>query len=285
MNRSVPILRRRGAGLISVLALIVAWELAAWASPKMPLAQTPLVPPFELIFGQSLLGMADYWKFPFWAPITSMGGPQTYHGALLALGYHSLLTIMRLVAGLAIGASAGVGLGLALSWSPVLRRAAYLPLTLFRMVPLLAMIPLFQFWVGTNSAGVIAFVAVGTGAVFLVGTINAVANVPQRFIDYARTLGAGRGAIYLRVILPAILPELFSSVMLTLGLAWSAVIAGEYVGIDSGLGRILTFAQFMSQTGRMALVALVLIFFASLSYIVFGRLSARLLAWMPRQSR
>ena len=175
----------------------------------------------------------------------------------------------------------GIGGGLAVAWSPTLRRAAYLPLSVFRMIPLLAMIPLFQFWIGANGASVVAFVAVGTGAVFLVGTINAVANVPNRYAEYARTLGASRREIYVRVVIPAILPELFSTVMLTLGLAWSAVIAGEYVGIDSGLGRILIFAQFMSQTGRMALVALLLLFYASLSYFLCDRISRRLLAWMP----
>jgi sulfonate transport system permease protein len=226
--------------------------------------------------------MADYWKFQFWAPITSMGGAKTLRGALLALAYHSALTFFRLVVGLALGATVGIALGLATAWSPVLRRAVYLPLSVFRMVPLLAMIPLFQFWVGTNTAGVIAFVAVGIGAIYLVGTINAVANVPVRYVEYARTLGATRLHVYSRVIFPAIVPELFSSIMLTLGIAWSAVIAGEYVGIDSGLGRILTFAQFMSQTGRMALVAVLLIVYAGLTYALCNRLQKRVLAWMPR---
>jgi ABC-type nitrate/sulfonate/bicarbonate transport system permease component len=273
--------RHRGVSLATIVALILGWEIAAWFSPKTMLAQTPLVPAFEQIFGSSLLGMADYWKFQFWAPITSMGGEQTYRGAFLALAYHSFLTFVRLALGLSIGGVLGVGFGLAISWSSVLRRAAYLPLAIFRMIPLLAMIPLFQFWVGTNSAGVVAFVAVGTGAVFLVGTINAVANVPGRSIEYARTLGANRLVVYWRVVAPAILPELFSSVLLTLGLAWSAVIAGEYVGIDSGLGRILTFAQFMSQTGRMALVAILLLVYASLSYFLCNKISKRMLAWMP----
>jgi ABC-type nitrate/sulfonate/bicarbonate transport system permease component len=276
-------LRARSIRLTTIVLLVVAWEMAARLSPTTPLAQTPLVPPLSMIFGSSLLGMADYWKFPFWAPMTSLGGAQTYRGALLAVGYHSALTLMRLAAGLAIGAFCGVGLGLLISCSPILRRAAYLPLALVRMLPLLAMIPLFQFWVGANTAGVIAIVAVSTGAVFLVGAVNAVANVPGSYVDYALTLGANRAQVYAWVIWPGILPELFSSVMLTLGLAWSAVVAGEYVGIDSGLGRILTFAQFMSQTGRMALVALLLVFYASVSFFAFRRLSRRLLAWMPNK--
>ena len=281
MSRGSSLLRERGVKLATILALLAGWEIAAWISPKTLLAQTPLVPSFEEIFGPALLGMADYWKFPFWAPITSMGGAQTYRGAVLALAYHSMLTMVRLTIGLTIGGFLGIGGGLAVAWSPILRRAAYLPLSVFRMIPLLAMIPLFQFWVGANGASVVAFVAVGTGAVFLIGTINAVANVPSRYAEYARTLGASRREIYVRVVIPAILPELFSTVMLTLGLAWSAVIAGEYVGIDSGLGRMLIFAQFMSQTGRMALVALLLLFYASLSYFLCNRISRRLLAWMP----
>ena len=56
--------------------------------------------------------------------------------------------------------------------------------------------------------------------------------------------------------------------MLTLGFAWSAFIAGEYVGIEGGLDRILTFAQFMSQTGRMSLVGLLLLAYASVGYFM-----------------
>lgn len=281
MNTIATFFRKHGIRLVVIATLVAAWEIAAWTSPRTALAQTPLVPSFEQMFGPALLGMADYWKLPYWAPITSMGAEKTYRGAFLALGYHSALTLSRLAAGLVVGGTLGIGLGLALAWSPLVRRMADLPLTAFRMVPLLAMIPLFQFWVGTNAAGVIVFVAVGTGAVFLVGTINAIANVPERYVEYARTLGASRLQVYRRVVAPAIVPELFSSVLLTLGLAWSAVIAGEYVGIDSGLGRILVFAQFMSQTGRMALIALLLILYGGLSYFICGRIFRRVLAWMP----
>ena len=285
MSTIAVFLRQHVVRLTVVVLMVTGWEVAARLSPPTALARTPLVPSFGEIFGPGLLGMSDYWKLPYWAPNTAMGGPQTYLGALLALVYHSALTLSRLVAGLALGGVGGIGLGLALCWSPLVRRTAYLPLAVLRMVPLLAMIPLFQFWVGTNAAGVIVFVAVSTGTVFLVGTINAATNIPERYIEYARTLGASRLDVYRRVVAPAILPELFSSVLLTLGLAWSAVIAGEYVGIDSGLGRILIFAQFMSQTGRMALVGLLLVVYGGLSYVICGRISRRVLAWMPNDHR
>jgi sulfonate transport system permease protein len=43
--------------------------------------------------------------------------------------------------------------------------------------------------------------------------------------------------------MPAIVPELCSSVLLTLGLAWSAVIGAKYIGLESGMGRIIIYAQ------------------------------------------
>jgi sulfonate transport system permease protein len=117
--------------------------------------------------------------------------------------------------------------------------------------------------------------------VYFSATINAVANVPDRYVEYARTLGASRFRTYRSVVLPAIVPELSTTILLTLGLAWSAVIGAEYIGVDTGLGRILIYAEYFSHTGRMALVAVLLIVYAGLSFLVFRRICARILRWMP----
>ena len=52
------------------------------------------------------------------------------------------------------------------------------------------MVPLFQLWFGTYFVGKVIFVAYGVGVIFFAGTVNAVRNVPQIYIDNARTLGA-----------------------------------------------------------------------------------------------
>jgi sulfonate transport system permease protein len=274
-------LRPRWISIATVAIFLIGWEIAGHATPESALSDAPLVPPWEFVFGRSLLGMSDYWHLEEWAPVPSVGGEQTYRGAVLALAYHSGVTWLRMMAGLILGAVVGVGWGLAFSWSPLLRRLASMPLHILRMFPLLAMIPLFQFWVGANTRGVILFVAYGVGIVYFAGTINAVANVPDRYVEYARTLGASRFRTYRSVVLPAIVPELSTSILLTLGLAWSAVIGAEYIGVDTGLGRILIYAEYFSHTGRMALVAVLLVVYAGVSFFVFRRISDRLLSWMP----
>ncbi len=281
IGRVAEYLHERWISLCAIAVFLLAWEIAGHLSPTSVLRQSPIVPPWEFVFGPSLLGMSDYWTFDVLAPVPSLGGEQTYRGAVLAIGYHSALTLMRLILGLLFGTVAGILLGLAFSWSPFLRRLASTPLHILRMFPLLAMVPLFQFWVGANTVGAVVFVAYGVGVVYFATTINAVSNMPNRYFEYAQTLGASRLRIYVSVVFPAIVPELCSSVMLTLGLAWSAVIGAEYIGLDSGMGRVLIFAQFFSNTGRMTLATLVIILYAGLSYMLFRRVSARILRWMP----
>jgi sulfonate transport system permease protein len=266
----------------TVVALAIAWEIAAHSVPQSPLRQSPIVPPWEYIFGEALIGMSDYWKIERFAPVPQLGGAQTYLGAALALAYHSAITLFRVAAGLLLGAVVGVGLGLLVSMSARAKRMIATPLHVIRMLPLLAMIPLFQFWLGATTWSAICFVAYGVGVFYFVGTLNAVANLPVRYLEYARTLGASPWRVYASVVLPGIQPELFSSVFLTLGLAWSAVIGAEYIGVDSGIGRMIIWAEFFSHTGRMALVTLFIVTYACLSFWLFRRLARRWLAWMPR---
>ena len=280
-GRLSTFLRERWISLCAILVFLLIWEIAGHLSPTSILRKSPIVPPWEFVFGQSFLGMSDYWTFDYLAPVPSVGGEQTYLGAVLAIGYHSSLTLMRLFLGLVLGTAVGILLGLAFSWSLFLRRLASTPLHILRMFPLLAMVPLFQFWFGANTMGAVIFVAYGVGVVYFATTINAVSNIPTKYVEYAQTLGASRLRIYISVIFPAIVPELCASVMLTLGLAWSTVIGAEYIGLESGMGRILIFAQYFSNTGRMTLATLFIILYAGVSFMLFRRIAARILRWMP----
>ena len=282
--RFLGLLRERWISVLTVLVLASAWEVAAHLVPKSPLRQSPIVPPWEFVFGPALLGMSDYWKIQMWAPVPELGGAQTYLGAFLAITYHSAITLFRVASGLVLGFVGGVGLGLVVSWSPFMRRLVATPLHILRMCPLLAMVPLFQFWFGATNHSAIIYVAYGVGVVYFVGTINAVANVPQRYLESAATLGATRLQVYRWIVLPAILPELFSSIFLTLGLAWSAVIGAEYIGVESGIGRMIIWAEYFSHTGRMMLVTIFIVIYASLSYWLFRRIAARVLDWMPESA-
>jgi sulfonate transport system permease protein len=258
---------------------VIGWEVAAYLVPPSQLAGAPLVPAWEYVFTDAFKGISNHWTIDVLAPRPRFGGDQTYLGALLALAYHSSLTLMRLLLGLSLGMLAGVGIGLIVAYWVTVRRIAWTPLNFIRMIPLLAAVPLFQFWLGANTIGTTAFVAIGVFVVLVVATLNAVANVPDMYVESARTLGASRLRTYLTVVVPAALPELRTTLILAVGLSWAAVVGAEYIGVRDGLGSILIVAELFTNTGQMVVIALVLIVFSLMSFWLVDRLFGRLLAW------
>jgi sulfonate transport system permease protein len=109
--------------------------------------------------------------------------------------------------------------------------------------------------------------------------------VPQLYIDNARTLGASRLQLYRSVILPSIFPELRSTILLSLGAAWGAVLGAEYLGAQSGLGYIIVFSEQFAYLDRMFFVALLIIVYASISFAIFDRLSSHMTQWVPQRGR
>jgi sulfonate transport system permease protein len=278
----VGTVRRHPAAFLTWIVLLAGWEVAAHVVPESAREGSPIVPSWEFVFTDALKDLSGNWTEPYWAPNPVRGGEETYLGAFLAIAYHSLATLIRLVLGLLVGVLAGVATGLFISYWTTARRMAWAPLNFLRMAPLLAAIPLFQFWLGANTRGTTTFIAFGVWVVLVVGTINAVGNVPDRYLESARTLGASRLRTYLRVVVPGALPELRTSLLLAAGLSWSLAVGAEYIGLRNGLGSIMAVAEYFTNTGRMILIAILVGFYALLTFALLDRLFNRLVSWMPR---
>jgi sulfonate transport system permease protein len=285
MTRMSAYIRRHSVSILVLIAMAAIWQLLSMAYTAEAVPGEPMIPGWQVVFGRTLISLADYWQGGLGVGAVAEGAPPTYLAALLAIVTNSFDTIVRLYVGLLFGSVVGTLLGLAVSWSRWSRRAVALPLQFVRSLPLLAMVPLFQLWFGTYVGGKVAFVAYGVGVIFFAGVVNAVKNVPQIYIDNARTLGASRLQLYYTVILPSILPELRATILLSLGTAWGAVLGAEYLGAQSGLGYMIVYSEQFAYLDRMFVVALLFVIYASISYAIFNRVCMRLLEWTPRAGR
>lgn len=272
---------RNAIALLTWVVLIGGWEVAAHLVPRSQVQNSPIVPSLEFIWTDALKGISGSWTLHMWAPNPARGGRETYLGALLALGYNSYYTCLRVLMGLTIGGIAGVLGGLIISYSPIVRRVFWGPVNFLRMVPLLAAIPLFEFWLGANTFGTTAFIAIGVWVLLIVATINAVRNVPNVYAECARTLGASRLTTYIRIVVPAALPELRTGLLLSAGLSWSLAVGSEYIGLPTGLGTIMATAEATANTGRMIIMAVIIVFYALLTFALLDRVFRRMVHWLP----
>jgi ABC-type nitrate/sulfonate/bicarbonate transport system permease component len=254
--------------------LVLAWEAIAWSLKGMTRFADTILPTWESILGTALPGFALFW--------TGEGGGQPSYGlALLVLGQNSLATVGRVLAGTASGIVLGVALGLLMGWSQQVRDFTWPSIQMTRPVPTLALIPLFMLWFGGRELGTWIYIAWAIFTMMVVYTVEAVRSVSPALQGYARTLGASRLQVYLTIILPAIVPSLIGGVRVCMGVSWAIVLAAEYLGAQSGLGRILILSQMFFDTGRMVIIVLLFVGYAVLLNGLVVRISYHLTRWVP----
>jgi NitT/TauT family transport system permease protein len=119
------------------------------------------------------------------------------------------------------------------------------------------------------------------GAVFQICLMVAVivGGVRMELIEAAYTLGAKSRGVVLRVMLPAAAPQIFETLRLVLGWAWTYVIVAELIGASAGIGFMIIDAQRFLDTGQMIFGIFVIGVIGLVSDFLFKQLNQRLFSW------
>ena len=288
-------MRRSPLFFVSWVLLMLAWQVASYVMPHGTL-EHPLVPGWEYVFGDTLFGMSKYWTVRGFdlgfvslnveglAPLPILRGEATWLGAFLAIAYHSGVTLFRLLCGLVLGMTLGVLTGLLLPYWPAVRKTAWAPMNFLRMIPLLVAAPWLQLVLGRRFLGITIYIAFGVWIILVVATMNAVANVPDRYIESARTLGASRLQTYYRVIVPGSIPELRTALLLAMGGSWSLAIVAEFLGFGSGLGHLADAAVSGTNTAQLLVVAFIVALYALTTFFLLNEGFKKLISWVPQRT-
>ena len=189
------------------------------------------------------------------------------------------ITTKRLLIGYAIGALAGIVLGLVISQSRVLRAVFEPLLRALYTVPKLAILPILLFVFGIGEAPKLAFIALGTFFITGFATLGAGLRVPPSFLDVAKSHNLSAFGRFRRVVLPASMPEIVDGLRLSSGIAVLLVIAVEFINSSDGIGYVTwqswqLFAADRTYVG-IVVVSLVGVVFSAL----IGFLGRLLMPW------
>jgi sulfonate transport system permease protein len=206
-------------------------------------------------------------------------------GRMLAagdLGSAMLTSVGRVAVGLGVGVPAGLLLALASGLFRVGEDLVDSPMQMLRTLPFLGITPLFILWFGIGDLPKIALVVLGVSFPVYINTFVGIRNVDGKLVEVARTFGVSRITLVRSVIIPGALPNILVGLRIALGTAWLALIVGEQINADGGIGYLMLDAQNNLETDRI-LVCLVIYALLGLAsdYVVRG-LERLLLTW--RQS-
>ncbi len=190
-----------------------------------------------------------------------------------------LISCFRIVIGFVGAVAIGVPVGLLMSRNKIIFDLIDPLLQFVRPVPPLAYIPLLVVWFGIGELPKAILILVGTIPVIIIGTMSGVKSTPPLRIAVARTLGATNAQIFRKIVLPSALPEIFTSMRVGIGVAWTCLVAAELIAASSGLGWLV---QFAGQALQVAVVIVGIVIIGVIGYameLVIRKLENWIVPW------
>ena len=184
-------------------------------------------------------------------------------------------SVYRVYAGYALGAVAGIAIGLGAGLvSPV--RSFFAPLVSFLYpIPKIAFLPIFLLMLGLGHGSKIAIIAFSVFfPVFIIAQYS-VLSINKLYVWSAQNMGAPRRTVFFRVIVPAAAPQLFAGLRVGLALSFILLFASELIGARAGLGYIIVQGE--------EWVRFDLMFSGIIAFALLGFASDRVLMWARRR--
>jgi NitT/TauT family transport system permease protein len=206
MNRNK---REQLLGILSPVALILLWELAArleWIDTRFFPAPTSVV----VTFGE-LIRSGELWL-------------------------HTWASVQRLFWGFLVGGIPALLLGVLMGlYRPV--RAAIDPLiSATYPIPKSAILPLVLLIFGLGEASKVAMVALGVFYPVLINTMSGVIQIDKIYLDVGKNFRASRSQVFRTIALPGAMPSIMAGVKLGVGMGLILIAISEMIGAQQGIG-------------------------------------------------
>ncbi|HZM01144.1 MAG TPA: ABC transporter permease [Planctomycetota bacterium] len=207
-------LARHAPSVVLFAALLAAWQLAVSA---LGLREYILPPPGSVL--RALSGVEIPWAGHVWT------------------------TTVEVVGAFLLAGAAGVALGVAIAWSPVLSRALVPFLVFVNTLPKVAVAPLFLLWLGY---GILPNMLIGALIGFFPVVINTavgLTQVDEELLDLGRVFNAPTWKVFAKIRVPNAYPYILSALKVTATAAVVGAVVGEFVASQRGLGYVIMTTQ------------------------------------------
>lgn len=195
---------------------------------------------------------------------------------LLDSTWHSLALLLS---GYTLGVIVGFVSGVCIGWWRSVRYWGMPLLKIVGPIPATAWIPLAMVVAPSTIVSAAGLIALTVWFPVTMLTASGISNTRASYLDVARTLGAGQRYLIFRVAIPAALPNIFIGLFMGLGASFLTLVVAESVGVKSGLGWYVSWAQGWAEYGKVfAALIIMAAFFSTIMTLLF-KLRDRVLVW------
>lgn len=215
--------KQRLTSIATILAVIAAWGIAARLQLISPVFLPSPAAVVHKFVDVSVNGFSD-----------------------ATLWQHTLASLSRVFAALALAIITAVPLGVLIGLNPTARAIADPLIEFYRPVPPLAYLPLIVIWCGIGEPSKILLIWLAIFAPLTISTQQGVRRVKQSRLRGAQALGATRWQLIRYIVVPSAAADVLTGIRVSLGVGWSVLVAAELIAATRGLGfMIQSAAQFL----------------------------------------
>ena len=236
----------RVAQLAVLAALLVLWEV---------LPRSQLVNPLFTSYPSAL-----------WPTLLELLKDKPQQPGLLT---HAAATLFATVIGFTLAMVLGTVTAAALWWWSALYRVLDPYLVVANAIPKTALVPIFYLWLGATLSIYAMSLAISLFITILV-IYNGFQGVDPNKIKLARTFGASRRQILVKVVLPGSVPTFIAALKVTAGLSLVGVVVGEFQSASVGLGYLIQYGSQIFKMNIVMTAIAVLVMVAMLMYFAIG---------------
>jgi len=152
---------------------------------------------------------------------------------------HTVASLFRVTAGFYLAAIIGIPLGMVLGRIMFIRNAFNPLIQFLRPISPLAWIPLAVLWFGIGDPPAIFLIFMACFFTLMVSTMIAVQSISPIYFQVGSNFGFSRYEVVTKIVVPAVIPEIVTTLRITVAIAWLVVVAAEMIAVQSGLGYLI----------------------------------------------
>lgn len=195
--------------------------------------------------------------------------------------YDIVVTLARVIGALIASFVIGLALAMAMYRSETLHSYLHPMVRILMAVPVVSWILFAVLWFPGVEFRIGFVLVVVCGPVFLIDTIDAMRGVPRELRQMMQSFRPTTFQFFVKLMLPAIVPTIFTSWKVNISLAIRVVTIAELVGAVTGIGHQLSMAQELFSVSDVFAWTIVLVVLLFMLEGLLSRVEKRLLRWRP----
>lgn len=192
---------------------------------------------------------------------------------------HIGISVFETIASFLIGTILGIIIAVMLWWSDFLATVLDPYLVILNGLPKTALAPIIIIWAGAGYTGIIITAVTLSIVITVMNVYTSFKEVDENSIKMLETFGASKFQILIKLVFPASIPSIVSTIKVNIGLSWVGVIVGEFLVSRAGIGYLIVYGGQVFQLDLVMMSVIILAILTAIMYKGMTLLEKRFIKW------